>query len=325
MEFILLVLIVGVFLGGGFVRSPGWFPARRFGGGVLREIEGSAVSAAGEEQQGCQDRCDETAKWIQVLGGEQCVDAARVGGIQAATLYAMQSSEAATGRKPADTGQGALETVELSTGPNPSAAVVWLHGLGADGHDFEPIVPQLDWPGAPDIRYVFPHAPVRPVTINGGIPMRAWYDIVSLSSARGQDRDGIVDSVNCVAGLLRLQIASGMPSRRIILAGFSQGGAIALQLALRFPDPLAGVVALSSYLLFGERLEGQQHAANAALPAFVGHGTADPVVPIGLGQEAARKLEELGHPVEWHSYPMVHAVCPEEVDHLRSWMRARLE
>lgn len=218
-----------------------------------------------------------------------------------------------------------LETVEIETGPAPSAAVVWLHGLGADGHDFEPIVPQLAWPGAPDIRYVFPHAPVRPVTINGGMPMRAWYDILSLTSARGNDRDGIVHSVNAVAGLVRREIEKGIPPDRVLLAGFSQGGAIALQLALRYPESLAGVIALSSYLLFEDKLAEQQHPANAALPAFVGHGSDDPVVPFTLGQEAARKLEELGHPVEWHSYPMVHAVCPEEIGHLAAWMRIRLE
>lgn len=245
--------------------------------------------------------------------------------MRAATLYAMNSGESAVARAAAATVETELETVEVSTGPDPSVAVVWLHGLGADGHDFEPIVPQLAWPGAPAIRYVFPHAPVRPVTINGGMPMRAWYDILSLTTARGHDRNGIVDSVNQVAGLLRREVARGIPSQRIILAGFSQGGAIALQLALRFPEALAGLVALSSYLLFGERLETQQHPANSSLPAFVGHGTSDPVVPVALGQEAAQRLEALGHPVEWHTYPIVHAVCPEEIGHLRSWMQARLE
>lgn len=244
--------------------------------------------------------------------------------MRAATLYAMNPGESATARRQSATPGGELETVEIATGSNPTASVVWLHGLGADGHDFEPIVPQISWQGAPDIRFVFPHAPVRPVTINGGIPMRAWYDILSLTSARGHDREGIADSVNRVAALLRREIDRGISSRRILLAGFSQGGAIALQLALRFPEPLAGVVALSSYLLFGDRLESQQHESNSALPAFVAHGSSDPVVPISLGEEAARKLEMLGHPVEWRTYPMVHAVCPEEVGHLTAWMQARL-
>jgi phospholipase/carboxylesterase len=245
--------------------------------------------------------------------------------MQAATLYAMNSGESATVRETRPETAGGLETVEVQTGPEPKASVIWLHGLGADGHDFEPIVPQLVWPGAPNIRYVFPHAPVRPVTINGGMPMRAWYDILSLNSARGHDRDGIVDSVNLAAALVRREISSDIPSNRVIVAGFSQGGAIALQLALRFPEPLAGVVALSSYLLFADRLAAQQSDANAMLPVFIGHGTSDPVVPFSLGEEAASQLRDLGHPVEWHSYPMVHAVCPEEIDDLASWMASRLE
>lgn len=237
----------------------------------------------------------------------------------------MNSPETAAARASRPGDRQILETVEVETGPKPTAAVVWLHGLGADGHDFEPIVPELSWQGMPDIRYVFPHAPVRPVTINGGIPMRAWYDILSLTSPRGHDRQGIVDSVNQCAALLRREMDRGIASRRIVLAGFSQGGAIALQLALRFPQPLAGVVALSGYLLFGDRLAAQRHEANAALPAFVAHGSSDPVVPIQLGKEAAETLESLGHSVEWHSYPMPHSVCPEEITHLGAWLRTRLE
>lgn len=237
----------------------------------------------------------------------------------------MNSSETAVTQKPRTMSDGELETVEISTGPNPTAAVVWLHGLGADGHDFEPIVPQLTWPGVPDIRYVFPHAPIRPVTINGGMPMRAWYDILTLTSARGHDRDGVVDSVNRVASLLDREISNGIPSDRIILAGFSQGGAIALQLALRYPRPLAGVIALSSYLLFADRIEDQRSDANASLPAFVAHGSVDPVVPIAMGESAARVLEAMGHPVEWHTYPMAHAVSPEEIQHLAAWMQKHLE
>lgn len=237
----------------------------------------------------------------------------------------MNYSESATAAADEPAAEGGLETVEVLTGPNPTASVVWLHGLGADGHDFEPIVPQINWPGSPDIRYVFPHAPVRPVTINGGMPMRAWYDILSLESPRGHDAEGIVDSVNQAAGLLRQEMERGIPSQRIILAGFSQGGAIALQLALRFPERLAGVVALSTYLLFADRLEQQQHQNNAQLPAFVGHGSSDPVVPLSMGEDAAQKLEAMGHPVSWHSYPMAHAVCPEEINDLASWMKGRLE
>lgn len=237
----------------------------------------------------------------------------------------MNSTDTAATEKPGVGSDPALETVEISSGQNPSAAVIWLHGLGADGHDFEPIVPQLAWPGAPDIRYVFPHAPVRPVTINGGMAMRAWYDILTLTSERGHDREGVVDSVNQVAGLLQREIANGIPPERIIIAGFSQGGAVALQLALRYPRSLAGVVALSSYMLFADRIESQRSEANARLAAFVAHGTVDPVVPIAMGESAAKQLESMGHPVEWHTYPMAHAVCPEEIQHLRDWMRTRLE
>lgn len=237
----------------------------------------------------------------------------------------MNSSDTATTQTPGTDAAGELEIVEINSGPNPDAAVIWLHGLGADGHDFEPIVPQLGWPGAPDIRYVFPHAPIRPVTINGGMPMRAWYDILSLTSARGHDREGVVDSVNRVAWLIDREIANGIESNRIILAGFSQGGAVALQLALRYPKKLAGVVALSGYLLFPDRIEAQRSEANASLHAFVAHGTVDPVVPIEMGESAAKQLESMGHPVEWHTYPMEHAVSPEEIQHLSNWMRSRLE
>ncbi|MDT8321607.1 MAG: dienelactone hydrolase family protein [Xanthomonadales bacterium] len=218
----------------------------------------------------------------------------------------------------------ALETVEIPSGPDPDAAVIWLHGLGADGHDFEPIVPHLQWPGAPAIRYVFPHAPVRPVTLNGGVPMRAWYDIISLSSDRNQDEQGIMTSVRQTESLIRAQRERGIASERIVVAGFSQGGAIALLAALRYREPLAGLVALSTYLLLGARLESEVHEANRGLPVFVGHGSQDPMVPIALGEETATRLRELSYPVEWHSYAMPHAVCPEEISDLKAWLRARL-
>jgi phospholipase/carboxylesterase len=214
-----------------------------------------------------------------------------------------------------------LETVEMSTGPAPSAAVVWLHGLGADGHDFEPIVPHLLWPGAPDIRFVFPHAPVRPVTINAGMAMRAWYDIVSLSSGRDHDQKGIADSVNQAAKLVARERQRGIASERIVVAGFSQGGAIATQLALRYPEKLAGLIALSTYLLLDHRIERDRNGANAALPVFVGHGRSDPVVPFFLGEQLAERLQGMGHEVEWRQYAMQHAVCPEEIADLSAWLR----
>lgn len=217
-----------------------------------------------------------------------------------------------------------LETVEVETGPQPTAAVVWLHGLGADGHDFEPVVPELHWPGAPAIRFVFPHAPVRPVTINGGMPMRAWYDIVSLGSGRDHDQQGIADSVNQVAQLVRRERERGIAGGRIVLAGFSQGGAIALQLALRFSEKLAGLIALSTYLLLDHRLASEAHESNLGLPVFVAHGTQDPMVPCRLGEQLAARLRDMGYAVEWHSYAMPHSVCPQEVIDLAAWLRARL-
>lgn len=217
-----------------------------------------------------------------------------------------------------------LQTVEVETGTAPSAAVIWLHGLGADGHDFEPLVPQLLWPGAPAIRFVFPHAPVRPVTINGGMPMRAWYDIVSITSERDHDQAGIVDAANGVAALIARECGRGIDAGRIVLAGFSQGGAIALQLGLRYPQRLAGLIALSTYLLMADRLQTEASEANRGLPVFVGHGTYDPVVPFALGELSATRLQSMGYAVEWHAYPMPHAVCPEEVEDLRGWLRLRL-
>jgi phospholipase/carboxylesterase len=235
----------------------------------------------------------------------------------------MNRSESATSAADAQT----LETVELIAGPetdsNPEVAVIWLHGLGADGHDFEPLVPELMWPGAPVIRFVFPHAPIRPVTINNGMAMRAWYDIVSLTSHRGQDRQGIEQSMRAVGRLIEREKERGVDASRIVLAGFSQGGAIAMQLALRYPERLAGLIALSTYLL-GEE-PNADHAANRDLPVFIGHGTHDPMVPFRLGESAAERLSSLGHPVEWHSYPMPHAVCPQEIADLASWLRDRLD
>jgi phospholipase/carboxylesterase len=237
----------------------------------------------------------------------------------------MNMHESAAAAKGDQGAQRELETVEVTTGPQPTAAVIWLHGLGADGHDFEPLVPELNWPGAPEIRYVFPHAPVRPVTLNGGMAMRAWYDIVSLTSDRDQDQRGIADSVNQAASLVRREVDRGIAANRIVVAGFSQGGAIALQLALRYPERLAGLVALSTYLLLDHRLEGDVHTANRGLPVFVGHGSHDPMVPYQLGEMTAGRLRGMGYEVEFHGYAMPHAVCPEEVADLTAWLRARFD
>jgi phospholipase/carboxylesterase len=217
----------------------------------------------------------------------------------------------------------ALETVEIITGNEPTAAVIWLHGLGADGHDFEPLVPWLEWDDAPSIRYVFPHAPVRSVTVNGGMAMRAWYDIRGIDIDRDQDEAGILDSIGQATALVDRERERGIEASRIVLAGFSQGGAIAVQCALRYPERLAGLIALSTYLLRADTLGNERHQANAGLAVFQGHGASDPIVPLKLGQQAVEMLEGLGYPVESHVYPMQHSVCPEEIEHIATWLRRR--
>jgi phospholipase/carboxylesterase len=213
-----------------------------------------------------------------------------------------------------------LESSEITTGEAPELAVLWLHGLGADGHDFEPIVPELGlrFP----VRFVFPHAPVRPVTINGGLPMRAWYDILGFERGAEEDAAGIRASAAAVAALVDREVERGMPSQRIVLAGFSQGGAIALHTALREPRPLAGVLALSTYLPLAATLAAERSAANARVPIFMAHGTADPILPLALGESSRRALEVQGYAVEWHVYPMAHSVCLEEVSAIGAWLAA---
>ena len=231
----------------------------------------------------------------------------------------MTSDESAAGKTPSGAAATALDSVELSTGDAPRHSIIWLHGLGADGHDFEPIVPHLGL-GVP-VRFVFPHAPVRPVTLNGGMPMRAWYDIRSLEASREVDATGIEASCGAVTQLVQREIDRGIASERIVLAGFSQGGAIATLVSLRFPRRLAGLVALSTYALFADRMVSERHDANAALPAFVAHGRQDPMVPFAAGQQLAERLRAAGHPTTWRAYPMPHAVCDEEIRELGEWLR----
>ncbi|WP_189450882.1 alpha/beta hydrolase [Cognatilysobacter xinjiangensis] len=220
------------------------------------------------------------------------------------------------------------ECIETETGPSPRWAVVWLHGLGADGNDFAPLVPELVRPHWPAIRFVFPHAPVQPVTINGGMRMRSWYDIVSFDLAGRADSKGVDESVARVEALIAREIERGVPASRIILAGFSQGGAVTLAAGLRRREPLAGLVALSTYLPLGTdalaRLGDTPEAARRQ-PVFVAHGRQDPVVPYAAGEDAARRLRELGFTVDFHAYPMQHQVCLEEIDALRAWFEARLQ
>lgn len=214
-----------------------------------------------------------------------------------------------------------LEALEISTGAKPELAVIWLHGLGADGHDFEPVVPELKLGFA--ARFVFPHAPVRSVTVNGGVPMRAWYDILGWGLHVRQDAAGIEASAAAVRRLIDREVRRGIPADRVILAGFSQGGAVALYAALRENRALGGVLALSTYLPLADRLAEERSAANAGVPIFLAHGTGDTVLPLSLAESSRRVLEGLGYAVEWRTYPMAHAVCMEEIAAIGGWLAER--
>lgn len=217
-----------------------------------------------------------------------------------------------------------LECIEIETGTQPRHSVLWLHGLGADGHDFEPIVPELLRAGWPPLRFVFPHAPVRPITLNGGMRMRGWYDIHGLELMAIEDEAGILASVAGVERLIARERQRGVDSQRILLAGFSQGGAVALAAGLTHPERLAGIVALSTYLPIAARIEAQRAPIQGGLPVFIGHGAVDPIVPQMLGLAARQRLQAWGHPVDWHSYGMPHSVCAEEIRDLSGWMERHL-
>jgi len=212
-----------------------------------------------------------------------------------------------------------MEFIELETGPAPSAAVIWLHGLGADGHDFEPIVPELRLPASLPVRFIFPHAPVRPVTINSGMRMRAWYDIFEFGGG-AEDEQGIRASQKSVAAMIDAEKKRGIPAARIVLAGFSQGGAIVLQTALRHPERLAGVLALSTYLPLASTLAAEMDAANFATPIFMAHGAYDDIIPLRRAEQSMQLLKQAGLNVEWHIYPMPHSVCAEEIADLREFL-----
>jgi phospholipase/carboxylesterase len=214
-----------------------------------------------------------------------------------------------------------LETVEIETGPHPTGTVIWLHGLGADGHDFEPIVPELLAPGERALRFVFPHAPTRPITLNGGYAMRAWYDIIAINRDAAQDETGIRASDAAVTALIRRENARGIATERIVIAGFSQGGALALYTGTRFPEKLAGIMGLSCYMLLASCFATERVAANQTTPIFMAHGTQDPVVDARLGDDTQRLLKTSGYPVEWHTYPMPHSVAPEEISDIAGWLR----
>ncbi len=212
-----------------------------------------------------------------------------------------------------------LKCVESCTGSPVSGSVIWLHGLGADGHDFEPIVPQLRLPDV-HLRYVFPHAPVRPVTINNSITMPAWFDVIGLERRSRQDEAGIRKAESQVRQLIRRENERGIPTDSIVLAGFSQGAALALHTALRFPERLAGIIGLSTYLPLAWTIDAEALEANRNTPIFLGHGTLDPLVPSARGKETRDFLRARGFTVEWKTYLVDHAVCPEEIGHIREFL-----
>ena len=213
-----------------------------------------------------------------------------------------------------------LPHIELATGPDPAGTVIWLHGLGADGWDFVPIVRELPLPEEMALRFIFPHAPVRPVTINNGMEMRAWYDIAMNEISRLPDERGIRASQKAVDALIAREAARGVPAARIVLAGFSQGGAIALQAGLRYRETLAGIVALSSYLALDDSLDAEASAANKQTPIFMGHGTQDQVVPLQLAERSRAALAQRGYRLEWQTWPMPHSVCGEEVEAIAAFL-----
>jgi len=214
-----------------------------------------------------------------------------------------------------------LDNIEIETAPNPTIAVVWLHGLGADGNDFVPLVRELDLTGLPGIRFVFPHANTMPVTINGGYVMRSWYDIVATDLTRREDEGGLRASQLQVEALIAREKARGIPASRIILAGFSQGCAMTLQTGLRHPEKLAGMLCLSGYLPLSSVVGAERSEASLGTPIFMAHGVQDPVVPFARAEESRKVVDALGYQVEWHAYPMQHTLCLEEVQDISAWIR----
>ncbi len=216
-----------------------------------------------------------------------------------------------------------LEHIELTTGPDPKGTVIWMHGLGADGWDFVTIVKELQLPEDMPLRFIFPHAPVRPVTINNGQAMRAWYDISMMELERLPDERGIRESQKQIEALLEREYSRGVASDKIVLAGFSQGGAIALQTGLRHAKPLGGILALSTYLTLAESLAAEASAVNKQIPILMVHGTEDPIIPLTLAEQSRNTLESNGYSVRWLDFPMPHSVCMEEVEAVADWLTDR--
>jgi phospholipase/carboxylesterase len=217
-----------------------------------------------------------------------------------------------------------LDAIELETAPAPQACVIWLHGLGADGHDFVPVVPELGLPTSLAVRFVFPHAPMRPVTINAGYVMRAWYDVRDDSGVRREDVAGVQESQQRIEGLIAREKTRGIASARIVLAGFSQGGAMALHTGLRHPERLAGIIALSCFLPMADAIAAEASPANRDVPIFIAHGTQDPLIPLARGHRARDLLLDLGYRVTWREYVMPHSVCDAEIRDVSEWLRGVL-
>ena len=220
-----------------------------------------------------------------------------------------------------DTNPAALQAVELQTHPQPPSSVIWLHGLGADGYDFVPVVRELEALKAPPARYVFPHAPMRAVTINNGMVMRAWYDILGVDIARREDEGGVRASQGLVEALIAREVARGTPHSRIVLAGFSQGGAIALQAGLRQAEPLAALLALSTYLPLAAAFDAERAAASQHVPIFMAHGRSAPVIPLARATASRDQLKAAGYAVEWHEYDMPHSVCEQEIRDIAAFLQ----
>ena len=214
-----------------------------------------------------------------------------------------------------------LENIEVETAPNPTVAVIWMHGLGADGNDFVPFIKELDLAGLPAIRFVFPHANTMPVTINGGYVMRAWYDIMGTDLVRREDEAGLRASQLQVEALIAREKARGIPASRIILAGFSQGCAMTLQTGLRHPETLAGLMCLSGYVPLSATVPTERSKESLATPIFMVHGIHDGVIPIARATQSRDLLRSMGYQVEWHEYMMQHSLCQEEVDHISAWLK----
>jgi phospholipase/carboxylesterase len=214
-----------------------------------------------------------------------------------------------------------LQTIEKETGANPTVAIIWMHGLGADANDFVPMLHELDLAGLPAIRFIFPNADTMPVTINGGYVMRAWYDIVATDLGRQEDEAGLRASQAKVEALIEREKARGIPAERIILAGFSQGCAMTLQTGLRQKEKLAGLMCLSGYVPIAAKAAAEHTPESLATPVFMVHGRMDPVIPVARAEQSRGLLQQWGYQVEWHDYPMQHSLCQEEVDHISAWLK----